>query len=79
MHTESLCFAFEEKLLFDNFPKAPGIIHFFFLKLMVKCNTGRPESRAPPLALRDLQWHGETANVTAAKEEGSVIGKCLIK
>lgn len=68
----------KKKLLFDSFPKAPGFF-FFFVNLMVKPNTGRPESKAPHLALRHLQWHGETANVTAAKQEGSVIVKRLIK
>lgn len=78
MHTESLCFAFKEKLLFDNFPKAPGII-LFFSKVNGKMQYWKARMQSSPLALRDLQWHGETANMTAAKEEGSVIGKCLIK
>lgn len=43
---------------------------FSALNLMVKTKTGRPEGKVPPLALRDLQWHGQTANVTAAKERG---------
>lgn len=29
LRMESFCFALKEKLLFDNFPKAPGIYFFF--------------------------------------------------
>lgn len=73
---ESLCFSFKEKLLFDNFPKAPDIS---FSKFSGKTQYWKAIRQLCPLALRDLQQQGETANVTAAKEEGSVIGKCLIK
>lgn len=67
------------KNYFLTVSQKPQAFFFFFVNLMVKPNTGRPESKAPHLALRHLQWHGETANVTAAKQEGSVIVKRLIK
>lgn len=76
MHMKSLCSSFEEKLLFDNFPKAPDIS---FSKCNGETQYWKAIKQPSPLALRDLQWQGETANVTAAKEEGSVIRKHLIK
>lgn len=48
LRMESFCFALKEKLLFDNFPKAPGIYFFFSCSQQQgKINTGGSESGDP--------------------------------
>lgn len=77
---ESFCFALKEKLLFDNFPKAPGIYFFFSCSQQQgKINTGGSESGDPFSTAIALQQHGEATNAAAAKEEGSVTRKQFIE
>lgn len=48
LRMESFCFALKEKLLFDNFPKAPGIYFFFSCSQQQgKINAGGSESGDP--------------------------------
>lgn len=73
LHVESFSFALNKKLLFDNFPKAPGI---FFLKSTArKSNTEGSEGGDPFSTLIAPQQCGEATNAAAGKEEGSVTGK----
>lgn len=60
-------FCIQRKKYFLTVPQKPQVLSFS-PSLMVRPGTGRPEGKAHPLALRNLQLYEKTANMTAAKE-----------